>query len=349
MLEQPKKKLLYEVSVIRPIVISLLVFLHSFTKISNGGGYSNEYQLNSIYEWLCAFIIGFRIETIALIAGYVFAFQSIDLHRKYMFIPFVSKKFKRLIIPMLFFGCIYYFLFFFNPAMFNIGSFFISLLSGCGHLWFLPMLFWCFLAIWIIDQFKLSGWVTLLLLAAMAIMPVPSLPFGLARLPHFLFFVYAGYFLWEKREWLLDKALGNKTICGLWLLYVIMVIVTRVLLPESSAEMSMFSKGIIYLTNSGLKLFMSCCGIMALYLLVCKFTTRENYKAKDWVITASDNCYGLYVFHQFVLVLLYFKTPFVNNLHPLLVPWLGFIIIYVVSLCLTKLSLKTKLGRFLIG
>lgn len=33
----PQKKLLYEVSIIRPIVIFLLVLLHSLTKITNGG------------------------------------------------------------------------------------------------------------------------------------------------------------------------------------------------------------------------------------------------------------------------------------------------------------------------
>ena len=32
------RKLLYEVSIIRPLVIFLLVFLHSFEKIADGGG-----------------------------------------------------------------------------------------------------------------------------------------------------------------------------------------------------------------------------------------------------------------------------------------------------------------------
>lgn len=54
---KPQKKLLYEVSIIRPLVITLLVFLHSFTKIANGGGKINDYQLVSVYQWMCCLII----------------------------------------------------------------------------------------------------------------------------------------------------------------------------------------------------------------------------------------------------------------------------------------------------
>ena len=104
--DTPHKKLLYEVSIIRPIVIFLLVFLHSFSKVAAGGSRTNDYQLCTVYQWLSWLISGFRIETIALVAGYVFAYQSLDLKRSYRFIPFVWKKFKRLIIPMLVFGLV---------------------------------------------------------------------------------------------------------------------------------------------------------------------------------------------------------------------------------------------------
>ena len=337
--DTPQKKLLYEVSIIRPTVIFLLVFLHSFTKIAAGGGQTNDYQLATTYQWLCWLISGFRIETIALIAGYVFAYQSIDLKRSYQFWPFVWKKFKRLIIPMLVFGLVYYFCFLYDPTTFEVKEFVIKLFSGCGHLWFLPMLFWCFLAIWAIDRFKLSSWLTLLLLAGVTLLPPPyRLPFGLSKLPHFVFYVYAGYFLWTKRKWLLDNCLKRTTIICLWVVYVIIVVVRHAFMPETQAALLRF-----------VSLLMSCCGVMALYLSVCMVTTKEGYRPKQWVINASDNCYGVYVYHQFILVALYFYTPFVSLLHPLLTPWVGFVIILTISLLLTKLSLKTRIGKFLIG
>lgn len=345
-----QKKLLYEVSIIRPIVISLLVFLHSFSKIASGGGKTNDYQLDTVYQWLCWLISGFRIETIALVAGYVFAYQCLDLKRSYRFLPFVWKKFKRLIIPMLVFGLVYYFCFLYDSSTFEWKGFVIKLFSGCGHLWFLPMLFWCFLGIWTIDHFKLSSWLTLLLLAGVTLLPPPyRLPFGLSKLPHFVFYVYAGYFLWTKRTWLIEKCLKKAAVICLWAAYVALVIVRHAYMPETHGSMPMIEKAVIVTTPRFVDLLMSCCGVMALYLSVCMVTTREGYRPKQWVIDASDNCYGVYIYHQFILVALYFFTPLVSMLHPLLTPWVGFIIILTISLLLTKLSLKTRVGKFLIG
>lgn len=344
------KKLLCEVSFIRPIVIFLLIFLHSFTKIAKGGGQTNDYQLSIVYQWLCWLISGFRIETIALVAGYIFAYQSINLKRSYKFWPFVLKKFKRLIIPMLVFGLIYYFCFLFNASVFSVKSFLLDVFSGCGHLWFLPMLFWCFLVIWIIDHYKLSSWKTLIILAIVSTAPLPAtLPFGLARLPHFVFYVYAGYFLWTKREWLHANCLKTPIIICLWLAYILLVVVLHSLMSVPSTSASVLQKGLIIMTPQFIGLLMSCCGIIALYLTICKTTTKEGFQPKSWVIVASDYCYGVYVYHQFILILLYFKTPLVANCPPLLVPWIGFAITALVSLLLTKLTLKTKTGKYLIG
>ena len=347
------KKLLYEVSIIRPTIIFLLVVLHAFAHVANwvGGGivYHNDYQEVVLYRWFCWLISGFRIETIALIAGYVFAYQSLDLNRSYKFWPFLVKKFKRLIIPMLFFGVFYFFCFIYPQTGFSTIGFLSQLFSGCGHLWFLPMLFWCFLAIWFIDRFKLSSWLTLLTLAAISIVPIPHLPLGLTRLPHFVFYVYGGYFLWTKRDYLYAHCLKNGYIIFLWVLYVVFVVIKHTCLPGMSAEMSMFQKVMILGLSGIIKLLMSCFGIMALYLSVCKKTTKEGYCPKQWVIDASNDCYGVYVYHQFILVFLYFYTPLVGMCQRYLVPWVALLITIAISLLLTRLTLKTKIGRFLIG
>ena len=344
-----KKKLLYEVSYIRPIVIFLLVVSHSFTKIHKGAGdVTQDYDLAIGYLWLVRLIKGFRIETIALVAGYVFAYQSIDLGKKYEFWPFVKKKFVRLIIPMLFFGCIYYFFFFFKPASFSIFDFVNKLLSGCGHLWFLPMLFWCFIAIWLIDHYHLSSKWLLLILAVFSIAPPLNLPFGLNRLPHFLFFVYAGYFLWEHHDVVMSRANG-KWIVLAWVAYVLLVVVKSTLVPSYKVADTALSKVLLFGLNNVMHLITSCCGIMALYLTVVHFTSREGFTPPQWVINASNDCYGVYVFHQFILVWLYFYTPLVAVCPSLLVPLVGFVVAFSSSLLLTKLTLKTRFGRFLIG
>lgn len=346
---KPQKKLLYEVSIIRPIVIFLLVFLHSFTKIANGGRYSNNYQLDNVYRWICWFVSGFRIETIALVAGYVFAYQSLDLNRKIPFCQFLIKKFKRLIIPMLVFGFVYYFLFLFDRNSFTIVKFLVKLLSGCGHLWFLPMLFWCFIAIWLIDHYKLSSKILLAILACWTLIPMPYVPFGFAKMPHFLFFVYAGYYLWIYHGKLWKKYLNTTSISIMWLVYIVLVIARHLLLSEPSNTTSKFQTLFFEESQSIIELSMSCAGILALYLNVCFFTNRATFKPKQWIIRASDDCYGVYVFHQFILVGIYFFTPLVEDINPLLVPWIGLFFAFSFSLILTKVFLKTRFGKFLIG
>lgn len=344
-----KKKLLYEVSIIRPIVIFLLVFLHSFTKIADGGGYQNDYHLNDTYLWIVRFISGFRIETIALIAGYVFSYQSHDLGRRYQFLPYMWKKLKRLIVPMVFFGLIYYFCFYYNPDTFTVSGFLLQLFSGCGHLWFLPMLFWSFLAIWLIDYLHCSSWWLLLGLAVLSIIPTLPLPLGFANLPHFLFYVYGGYFLWTKRDWLYKNCMKWPFAVTLWLIYIAIVIAFNVFVPDVSNDIGLMNKLLNAAWVNIIKLIKAVCGILALYLTVSMFTTQDGFKPKPWMVTASDNCYGVYVYHQFILIWLYFFTPFVTTMNDLLVPWCGFVITLVISLLLTRITLKTKIGRFLIG
>jgi len=343
-----KKKLLYEVSLIRPVVIFLLVVMHSFTKISEGGGRTTDYQLPEVYQWLCHFISGFRIETIALVAGYVFAYQSLVLNRKYEFKPFVLKKFKRLVLPMLFFGLFYYVLFLYTPTTFSVGDFLLKWFSGCGHLWFLPMLFWCFLAIWLIDRLHLSSWTTLIVLATLAILPLPyyRLPLGFARLPHFLFFVYGGYYLYEYRDILARYGLFSvKAVLLLWVSYVMLVVVRQSLFDESSLLSQVMWKASL----TSIDLLISCVGIIALYCTISRNTINISFVPRPWVIRSSDYCYGVYVFHQFMLVFLYHYTSLVSNTNSYVIPWVGLVIAFSVSWCLTYLTLRTSFGRYLIG
>ncbi len=343
-----QKRLLYEVSYIRPIVIFLLVLLHSFEKISAGGNCERDFQMPTVYAWMMEFIKGFRIETIALVAGYVFAFQCIDLGRKYPFKSFVVKKLKRLILPMLFFGTIYYFCFFFYSQTFSITEFIITLLSGCGHLWFLPMLFWCFITIWIVNRYKLSSVTLLCVLAAISLLPLPALPLGFARLPHFLFYVYGGYFIWEHHEsiW---KCLSVKTILALWLRYLIVVICSYCFKENAVMNDDIVSRIVFKMGGKILKMVEAIVGTMALYVTVCYHTTKTGFKPSQIVVDSSKVCYGMYVYHQFLLVFLYFYTPLYDSVNCYILPWIGFIITMLISLLFTNITLKTKVGRYLIG
>lgn len=67
------------------------------------------------------------------------------------------------------------------------------------------------------------------------------------------------------------------------------------------------------------------------------------------LITLSGYCYGVYVFHQFILMTIYYKIPTVDIIDPLILPWIGFAVTLILSLLFTHYTLRTRFGRFLIG
>ena len=206
------KKLLYEISIIRPLIIFLLVVYHSLCVFTGGWVPPQGVPSNDVYWWLGHLISGFRIETIAFVGGYVFCYQCVELGRRQGFVGFVWKKFKRLIIPCFVFGIVYYLLFRFNAARFTWRVAFWRVANGIGHLWFLPMLFWCFLACWLVDRllqwlherheawYRPAGWVLLVALAGVSLLRVTGLKMGLSRAPYFLFYFYLGYWLRALRK-----------------------------------------------------------------------------------------------------------------------------------------------------
>lgn len=329
-----KKQLLYEVSVIRPVVIILLLFMHCFTPYQGVWEPFDGFIPNKFYFWLARFITGFRIETIALIAGYVFSYQCRTLGREYPFISFVKKKAFRLLIPCYVFGISYYAMFYSGETI-DVKDYILTVLNGAGHLWFLPMLFLCFISVWVLNRFRPNSMMTFCLFSVLSIVPAPAVfPLGLARYFHFLLFVYAGYLLWLYRDAVLNKLMKPLSIFAIVLLYASMVYCFEYV-------------GNIYL-KSIIEYVMNMSGIMALYLAVSSFTTKKGFELSPFVVNLSSQCYGLYVFHQYFLNYLYYETSFTANLGHF-TPWITFVIILLLSFLVTKLFMKFRFGRFLIG
>ena len=203
------QKLLYEVSIIRPFIIILLIFMHSFTAYDGNWPAFECYEPNSIYKWVPKFIMGFMLEAFVFISGYVYSYQTNTLKRSIGFISFAKKKFSRLYIQCVFFGVIYYFLFL-NTGTFSIYDLIYKVTDGCGHLWFLPMLFWCFIFIWIVDRYKPNMYMMLAILAFISVIPMPMrLPLGMTKVSHYMLYIYLGYLLYTYKDVVIEK-LSNK-------------------------------------------------------------------------------------------------------------------------------------------
>ena len=109
------------------------------------------------------------------------------------------------------------------------------------------------------------------------------------------------------------------------------------------------NKYLLFGTRVGVDFLMAVSGIIFFYLLVCYYTFKPNFVLSPKVFYLSSVCYGIYVYHQFLLKYLYYYTSFPNLVGYILLPWVSLVIVIVFSYLLTVLSLKTNIGRLLIG
>jgi fucose 4-O-acetylase-like acetyltransferase len=109
---------------------SMLAFCGLPSNHSIGGAIP---PISDVLSYLCK---NFGLGVFTFISGYCLYYQS---KKEENFIQFLRKKTNRLIVPCLFFGCVYGL--FFSSYMFPAWP---AIINGT-HLWYLPMLFLCIL------------------------------------------------------------------------------------------------------------------------------------------------------------------------------------------------------------
>lgn len=173
---------LYEISFIRPILLVLLVSYHAFAPFCGAWELPTGIEPNYIYKWIALFSRAFRLEAFVFVSGYIFAMQVIQKKKFTSLKQLMFSKFIRLIIPCWIFGLIYW-------ALFRTAHP-VKILTGIGHLWYLPCLFWCFLLFFFLYKGKFKGtyvFIALVILCGLSFIP---LPFQLNRAMYYMLFFY---------------------------------------------------------------------------------------------------------------------------------------------------------------
>ena len=149
--EEKRKHFLTDVAAIRLSLIVLLVVYHAFCIYTGAwdSPFPEDAQI-SAYKWLGMIIHCFQLETMVFISGYLLGFQSIRKPDALSVHACVVRKAKRILLPCLLFGVVYYVMFYDLHAPWY--TILLRLLGGCGHLWFLPMIFWCFVFVYLISK-----------------------------------------------------------------------------------------------------------------------------------------------------------------------------------------------------
>lgn len=152
-----------DIVVLRSAFTILVVFVHSFYVYNYGLLVDVESSFLSVERTVTSeFINKFMMPMFIFISGYLFSYLHYKKHRYSKFIDLFRNKFKRLVLPY----CV-----FLPITALSWGKLKLSvdiLLFPMGHLWFLLMLFWCFVITKIIlemhlDKSKVSMFFLLLL------------------------------------------------------------------------------------------------------------------------------------------------------------------------------------------
>lgn len=330
-------KNLDEVSFIRPILIFLLVFFHAFI-IFDGGGWDPVNGVNSIvgYKWLDRLSYSFMLETFVFISGYLFAFQFFEKKIQGLY-SLVKKKFARLLLPCWVFGIIYLASFGFDG---NLAQTFIYIIGGAGHLWFLPMLFWCFIGGEIIARFNLVKTLMLPILIIVALLSYNPLPLQLSSSMYYILFFFLGMLAFNRKEQIMvfiDK-IKTWNICAFWLFFGVLFVFGTMLNDVLVAEKQQYDQALVRLVIQMciilVKVVYSSIGTMCLYITALSYT-RKHILSKQYIAFGSY-CFSVYIFQQFILKYLYYHTSLALQVGSVLLPIIGFFIAFSLSYLLAR-------------
>ena len=178
----------------RPILIMCIVIGHAFTIYTNSTYWSLPVgcQSNLLLSWINPTLISFALQTFVFISGYLFAYKSQEkIDRK----SCVLSKLRRLYLPSILFSILYILIL--HPDRFKSLDVLYEIFSGAGHLWFLPMLFWCYvLGAFLprIDRTKILGTSLILLLVSYMSFLIPNFLRLANSLHYFIYFFIANKF-----------------------------------------------------------------------------------------------------------------------------------------------------------
>lgn len=331
------KVILDDIVVFRILIIFFLIIYHSMAMFNGNWALPTEYcggKSFVVYKWIARFSYSVMLESFVFIAGFLFALQR----PRYTFKELFRKKFFRLIIPAIVWGIIYELLL--HKSEDNV----FSILNGVGHLWFLPMLFWCFMVAYFIFKY-LSNWffvisITLLLIVFSFFCLVP---FGIGYTCKYLFYFALGYgcFLFKKN--IMERWGELKYVFLIGIVYFVTFILYYLVKDYGWIGSSLITSLVSFI----LSIIYKCSGILGIFLLI-NLLLRRGIHLSSEIYVLSGYTFGIYIFHQMVLEYLYYHTEVPAYTGFVFLPFIGMILAFGVSTLLTFIFQRTSVGKILL-
>lgn len=338
---------LNEVTLMRSILALLIVFMHSFTCYNGSWDQPAGYVDIPLYKWLARLTFAFTLECFVFISGYLMAFQQIALNRCVTNSPisFFIHKLKRLILPSVLFSILYFVIFY---RYTGIGNMLYNVINGCGHMWFLPMLFWCFVGAMLLLRIPIGDRWKLALLVILNFFTIITLPLRISEAFTFIVYFYSG-FLSYKYFARIKHFITRKSLTIMWLVFILLFVIFRPLrdVLVTNESQTIFVKFWVYVGNNISQFLYAYIGLAAFYATAVYYVGVHDLK--PFVIKLAACSFGIYLLHQFILQLIYYKTSLPAFVGPYILPWIGFIAATFAACCISNVMLRTRSGKLLIG
>lgn len=341
---------LSEISLLRPITICLLVVMHGFTMYAGCWPLPEGIQPVRAYFWVQKITYGSMLEMFVFISGYLFSYQLFGQKREYTLGRLVISKFRRLIIPSMFFSLLYVLCFSDLVTQHRWLSIAHVVIAGYKHMWFLPMLFWCFIGGWALYKSKINDLAVLCILIVLSFFSHFQFDFQLPHTCYYLFFFYLGMVMYKHREFMKDIAANNAIgIYFAFVTYIILIILhTRTIeIVAAQNVREGFDKLMLWAQHNACMISYALNGVVVIYLLALRYVSMR--KLSPFTIKVNSYCFGIYIAQSFIYMVIYYKLSLPQIVGTYWLPWAGSVISLVLSYLLTRLFLYTRIGKFLLG
>lgn len=350
--EKKSKQLLEDVVLIRIVLIVLLVLYHSFAIYNGAWDMPEGIGCVKAYWWIASISYSFLLETFVFVSGYVFGYQ---VRTKYqgavLFKTCVTNKARRLLIPSVIFSILYMICFYENTNM-TIYRGGYEIINAVGHMWFLPMLFWCFVGIFVVEKLRIPQKVIVITAIFASLFSIMQLPLRLSSAAYYFLFFYLGYIL-QKNSISLQRLCSRNSMTAFLFLWVAVFVISKLLFDipmiEELKNTSVFYKVLISVSARFSKIVYSLSGLLFLLSLTNYLVRIKGIDISNTAIKFSGYCFGVYICQQFILKVIMYNDTMISLFGSYLLPWIAFIITFILSVVITRVLLNTKIGRFLIG
>lgn len=300
--------------------------------------------IRGVYSYIVETVLVGRMPLFVCVSGYLFSHLYIERGKYHSFSGFLLNKIKRLLVPCLSFTAL--------MSLCLQDNYWESVVGYGYHLWFLKMLFLCFMTCWICASYihKVRFEMVVLLVAfIMMFMHIPNY-FGIGQYFKYYIFFWGGYLFYKyrhkfgflfTRQWLCIILFAYLVLCGI-------CAVIYYIHPEQA------NSDIIHanISLSIIRMILRPLMIVLAFILVDRFI-HNGMLFENVFVSLNKLSYGIYLFHMLFLQSIHkyflFQTTGFAESHYILTPIIYFVIITLLSISITSLLKRTSWGTYLIG